>query len=66
MPRVVFEPKIPVFQRTKTVHALDRAERMWKEVGVAYFQALARNLSGGTEENEEQYHSRQLVHRPPF
>jgi hypothetical protein len=25
MPRVVFEPVIPVFERTNTVHALDRA-----------------------------------------
>jgi hypothetical protein len=25
MPRVGFEPTIPVFERTKTVHALDRA-----------------------------------------
>jgi hypothetical protein len=25
MPRVGFEPKIPVFERAKTVHALDRA-----------------------------------------
>jgi hypothetical protein len=25
MPRVGFEPMIPVFERTKTVHALDRA-----------------------------------------
>jgi hypothetical protein len=25
MPRVGFEPTIPVFQRAKTVHALDRA-----------------------------------------
>jgi hypothetical protein len=24
MPRVGFEPKIPVFERTKAVHALDR------------------------------------------
>jgi hypothetical protein len=25
MPRVEFEPTIPVFERAKTVHALDRA-----------------------------------------
>jgi hypothetical protein len=25
MPRVEFEPTTPVFERTKTVHALDRA-----------------------------------------
>jgi hypothetical protein len=25
MPRVVFEPTIPVFERAKTLHALDRA-----------------------------------------
>jgi hypothetical protein len=25
MPRVGFEPKIPAFERAKTVHALDRA-----------------------------------------
>jgi hypothetical protein len=25
MPRVAFEPTIPVFERTKTVHALDGA-----------------------------------------
>jgi hypothetical protein len=25
MPRVGFEPTIPVFERAKTVHALDRA-----------------------------------------
>jgi hypothetical protein len=25
MPQVGFEPKIPVFERAKTVHALDRA-----------------------------------------
>jgi hypothetical protein len=25
MPRVGLEPKIPVFERAKTVHALDRA-----------------------------------------
>jgi hypothetical protein len=25
MPRVEFEPMIPVFERAKTVHALDRA-----------------------------------------
>jgi hypothetical protein len=25
MPRVVFEPTIPGFERVKTVHALDRA-----------------------------------------
>jgi hypothetical protein len=25
MPRVGFEPTIPVFERTKTVHAFDRA-----------------------------------------
>jgi hypothetical protein len=25
MPRVAFEPAIPVFERAKTVHALDRA-----------------------------------------
>jgi hypothetical protein len=25
MPRVGFEPTIPVFERSKTVHALDRA-----------------------------------------
>jgi hypothetical protein len=25
MPQVGFEPKIPVFERPKTVHALDRA-----------------------------------------
>jgi hypothetical protein len=25
MPRVGFEPMIPVFERAKTVHALDRA-----------------------------------------
>jgi hypothetical protein len=28
MPRVGFEPKIPVFERVKTVHALDRAATM--------------------------------------
>jgi hypothetical protein len=26
MPRVGFEPTIPVFERAKTVHALDRAD----------------------------------------
>jgi hypothetical protein len=26
MPRVGFEPKIPVFERAKTVHASDRAD----------------------------------------
>jgi hypothetical protein len=28
MPRVGFEPSIPVFERAKTVHALDRAATM--------------------------------------
>jgi hypothetical protein len=28
MPRVGFEPTIQVFERTKTVHALDRAARL--------------------------------------
>jgi hypothetical protein len=28
MPRVGFEPTIPVFERAKTVHALDRAVTM--------------------------------------
>jgi hypothetical protein len=28
MPRVGFEPKTPVFERAKTVHALDRAATM--------------------------------------
>jgi hypothetical protein len=28
MPRVGFEPTIPVFERAKTVHALDRAAAM--------------------------------------
>jgi hypothetical protein len=28
MPRVEFEPTIPVFERAKTVHALDRAATM--------------------------------------
>jgi hypothetical protein len=33
-PQVGFEPMIPVFERTKTVHALDRAATV---IGVFYF-----------------------------
>jgi hypothetical protein len=33
MPRVVFEPTTPVFERAKTVHALDRAATV---VGIAF------------------------------
>jgi hypothetical protein len=37
MLRVGFEPTIPVFERAKTVHALDRAAAV---IGVAYFCML--------------------------
>jgi hypothetical protein len=33
MPRVEFEPTIPVFERAKTVHALDRAATV---IGLLY------------------------------
>jgi hypothetical protein len=34
MPRVGFEPTIPVFERAKTVHALGRAATV---IGIAYY-----------------------------
>jgi hypothetical protein len=37
MPRMEFEPTIPVFERAKTVHALDRAATV---IGYFYRQGL--------------------------
>jgi hypothetical protein len=37
MPRVGFEPTIPMFERAKTVHALDRAFTV-----IGYFKLMAR------------------------
>jgi hypothetical protein len=39
MPRVGFEPTIPVFQRAKTVHALDRAVTM---IGIRRYSLTQR------------------------
>jgi hypothetical protein len=41
MPRVVFEPTIPVFERAKTFHALDRAATM-----IGEFSTTGSYLSG--------------------
>jgi hypothetical protein len=37
MPQVVFEPTIPVFERVKRVHALDRADIV---IGPEYDRAM--------------------------
>jgi hypothetical protein len=41
MPIVGFEPTIPAFERTKTVHALDRAATVigFLEVGTTFLSA---------------------------
>jgi hypothetical protein len=41
MSRVGFEPTIPVFQREKTVHALDRAATA---IGVHIFSEIQRTI----------------------
>jgi hypothetical protein len=45
MPRVGFEPTIPAFKRTKTVHALDRAANaiggQWSQLSKNYIPRLS-------------------------
>jgi hypothetical protein len=40
MPRVGFEPTIPMFERAKTVHALDRAATV-----IGYYSVLGIKIS---------------------
>jgi hypothetical protein len=53
MPRVGFEPTIPVFERAKTVHALDRATTgigtlfIYSFIIVGITEFLGRNPSSG-------------------
>jgi hypothetical protein len=42
MPRVGFEPMVPVFEREKTVHALDRAATM---IGQLYPTLRLNNIA---------------------
>jgi hypothetical protein len=50
MPRVGFEPTIPVFERAKTVHALDRAVTVIRIrcIYISYFY-----------QNEEEFYPKQ-------
>jgi hypothetical protein len=41
MPKVEFEPKILVFQRAKTVHALDRGDTM---IGFVDYRSVFYNI----------------------
>jgi hypothetical protein len=43
MPRVGFEPRIPVFERTKALHALDRAATV---IGTVYITTSHCVLTG--------------------
>jgi hypothetical protein len=45
MPRIVFEPTIPAFKRTKTVHALDRAATVIGPVNFTLFKWCRRALT---------------------
>jgi hypothetical protein len=49
MPQVGFEPTIPVFERAKTVHALDRAATMIGFIAYAHRQII---LEWSVEEDE--------------
>jgi hypothetical protein len=40
MPQVGFEPTMPVFERTKTVHALDRAASVIGDILRTYSQII--------------------------
>jgi hypothetical protein len=45
MPGVGFEPTIPVFERAKTVHVLDRAATVTGHLGVCFLQNWCRNVN---------------------
>jgi hypothetical protein len=45
MPRMGFEPTIPVFERAKTVHALDRAATVFGSYKTAKFVAMGSSVS---------------------
>jgi hypothetical protein len=52
MPRVEFESTIPVFERAKTVHALDRAANVIGLYRTIYSQKdLARCMRSGSIDN---------------
>jgi hypothetical protein len=53
MPRVGFESTAPVFERTKTVHTLDRAAAVIGAGGILRAWNLVSDMKGGTytEEN---------------
>jgi hypothetical protein len=40
MPRVEFEPTIPVFERAKTIHALDRAASVFGSIAYTLRQII--------------------------
>jgi hypothetical protein len=46
MPRVGFEPMIPVFERSKTVHALDRAATVIGRIALQYKATIYTKLRG--------------------
>jgi hypothetical protein len=77
MPQVGFEPMISAFERTKTIHALDRAAtvigkgywRVWNNIkgsGHDLFEVLLRILSGVSGENYEKPQSRWSESEPRF
>jgi hypothetical protein len=66
MPRVGFEPRIPVLEWTKTVHALDRASTVidkWK-ISLDRNKLLQRRLAKNIFKASQKMECRRSVERP--